>query len=261
MLPKHGKINCRDCFASPGKNIAKPHGDWQIINDPGAWGSDKPEYLVLGFSKGATQAGIYQKGKFEDIAFAGMRQRLTQALQAMGVLTKAETVGEKISDPNSSIAFGSLIRCSVSRLDKKALQKSGKNIYACTGPLITKSFTEIPGVINTCTKKYLKDLPSTVKVVFFLGNTDSYVKSCQSLIRKLFPNSFTKINPMAVKADNRIWIHLAHPSGLNGHFKTWLSNNSGSGLKRIQALQAMKKAALCRKPNRNKGCGISFSDS
>ena len=44
---------------------------------------------------------------------------------------------------------------------------------------------------------------------------------------------------MAVKANNRIWIHLAHPSGLNGHFKTWLNEATGAGLKRIQAVDAM----------------------
>lgn len=47
---------------------------------------------------------------------------------------------------------------------------------------------------------------------------------------------------MTVKADNRLWIHLAHPSGLNGHFKTWLTEYTGSGLKRLYAIDAMKNA-------------------
>ena len=242
MLPKHGKIQCSECYLPNNNETIQPHPEWRMINDPGAWGSDNPEYLVLGFSKGATQAGIYQKGEFEDIAFAGMRPRLTQALQTLGALKSHETSDEKISDPHSNIAFGSLIRCSVSRLDKKASQKKGKDVYACTGPLITKSFKEIPHVINKCAHKYLTDLPNTIKAVFFLGNTDSYVQSCQLLISELFPNDFKKINPMAVKANNRIWIHLAHPSGLNGHFKTWLNETTGSGLKRIQAVDAIKNA-------------------
>jgi hypothetical protein len=238
MLPNHGKIKCTDCYEGTDKEFVKPHPEWQMINDPGAWGgSSQPEFLVLGFSKGSTQAGIYNKGKFEDIAFAGMRPRLTQALQALGALSSNETVDEKINNPTSNIAFGSLIRCSVSRLDKKASVKAGTAVYGCTGPLITKSFKEIRHVINKCANKFLTEIPNTVKVVFFLGNTDAYVQSCQSLVRGLYPEDFHQINPMAIRANNRLWIHLTHPSGLNGHFKTWLNANTGSGLKRIQALE------------------------
>ena len=137
MLPSHGKINCSECYEVDTNGISYPHPEWQMINDPGAWGSDKPEFLVIGFSKGSTQAGIYKNGKFEGIAFAGMRPRLTQALQAVGVLKSNETVDKKINNPNSNMAFGSLIRCSVSRIDKKASEESGNEVYACTGPLIT----------------------------------------------------------------------------------------------------------------------------
>lgn len=240
MLPKHGKIECRLCFKAADGNWRKPNDNWRMINDPGAWGgSSEPAYLVLGFSKGATQAGIYESGRFEDIAFAGMRHRLTEALRAMGVLASFESVDEKIRDPNSDISFGSLIRCSVSRLDKTASAKAGKDIYACTGALIGKSFKEIPEVISNCTEMFLRELPRSVKVVFFLGNTDSYVASCQSVLRGLFPVDFKPINPMAVFANGRLWIHLAHPSGLNGHFNRWREADEGPGLKRLQAKNAM----------------------
>lgn len=239
MLPEHGKINCRACFADSEGNQRKPHQDWWMINDPGAWGSSTPDCLVLGFSKGATQAGIYETGRFEDVAFAGMRPRLTQALQKIGLLGENETSDQKISSPESNIAFGSLIRCSVSRMDQKASHKKGRDVYSCTGPLITKSFSEIPDVINACASKYLVNLPKTVKVVVFLGNSDSYVKGCQNLLRLQFPSDFAQINDMAVRADGRIWVHIAHPSGLNGHFNTWLNSDSGPGAKRIQAQQAV----------------------
>ncbi len=240
MLPKHGKIECRLCFEVADGNLRKPNENWRMINDPGAWGgSSEPAYLVLGFSKGATQAGIYESGRFEDIAFAGMRHRLTEALRAMGVLSSFESVDAKIRDPNSDISFGSLIRCSVSRLDKTASAKAGKDIYACTGPLIGKSFKEIPEVISNCSEMFLRELPRSVKVVFFLGNTDSYVASCQSVLRSLFPVDFKPINPMAIFANGRLWIHLAHPSGLNGHFNKWRETDEGHGLKRLQAKNAM----------------------
>jgi hypothetical protein len=240
MLPVHGKIDCRECFKGVSGNITSPHREWKMINDPGAWGSSEPEFLVLGFSKGSTQAGIYEKGNFEDIAFAGMRARLTLALRLIDVLGDSETVDDKISDPNSNIAFGSLIRCSVSRIDTKASKKRGLDVYSCTGPLITKSFVEIPQVIDACTRKYLLNLPSSIKAVLMLGNGDSYVNNCQELLRRLFPDDFVKINSMAIKANGRLWIHLAHPSGLNGHFNTWATTDIGPGAKRLAAYEAIK---------------------
>ena len=242
MLPSHGKVECRACFANTSSEVTTPHPDWRMINDPGAWGSSTPEVLVLGFSKGATQAGIYRTGRFEDIAFAGMRPRLTQALRAMGVLSATETVDQKIADPSSRISFGSLVRCSVSRRDVKASSKTGRDVFACTGPLISKSFSEIPEVVRTCASKYLQGLPSSVRMVFFLGNTDSYVKSCQALVQSLYPGTFSRVNSMAVKADGRFWIHLAHPSGLNGHFNDWLESEIGSGAKRIKARSPVAEA-------------------
>jgi hypothetical protein len=244
MIPKHGKIDCRLCFGKSDGSQRKPNPDWNMINDPGAWGGgDAPEYLVLGFSKGATQAGIYDSGRFEDVAFAGMRSRLTEALRAIGVLEGHENVDTKISNPNSNIAFGSLIRCSVSRIDKKGSSNMHKDVYACTGPLITKSFKEIPEIITNCTKRFLTDLPASLKTVIFLGNTDSYVRSCQFVVRQLFPSDFKQINAMAVSANRRIWINIAHPSGLNGHFNSWLNTDVGPGIKRIQAKAALSEQA------------------
>ncbi len=241
MLPTHGKISCRKCFVNSSDDVVAPNPSWRMVNDPGAWGSNAPRILVLGFSKGATQAGIYKRGKFEEIAFSGMRPRLTQALQSMGVLDEHETSDQKIGDPKSDIAFGSLIRCSVSRKDEKASAKIGSDVYACTGPLISKAFSEIPHVVEACASMYLATLPKSVKIVFFLGNTDSYVKYCQRLIQSMFQRNFSQFNSMAVKADGRFWIHLAHPSGLNGHFNDWLKTERGAGAKRIEAKRAVEE--------------------
>src|SRR5690348_13165688 len=53
-LPSHGRIACRRCFA--GTDEVLTLGKWRVVNDPGAWGSATPTVLVLGFSKGFTQA-------------------------------------------------------------------------------------------------------------------------------------------------------------------------------------------------------------
>ena len=50
LLPPHGKIDCHDCF-SDGQLQTSPHPKWLMRNDPGAWGSEKPKILILGFSK------------------------------------------------------------------------------------------------------------------------------------------------------------------------------------------------------------------
>jgi len=38
MLPSHGKINCSECYEVDTNGMAYPHPEWQMINDPGAWG-------------------------------------------------------------------------------------------------------------------------------------------------------------------------------------------------------------------------------
>ena len=76
-LPNHGKLACHRCFNSCSEKDFKPHPLWTLRNDPGAWGGTEPEVLVLGFSKGSTQANIYEHGEFEDVAFGGAaRNRL-----------------------------------------------------------------------------------------------------------------------------------------------------------------------------------------
>lgn len=53
---------------------------------PATGEASSPTILVLGFSKGFTQARAFQDPAFEEIPFEGMRERLTQALRALGAL-------------------------------------------------------------------------------------------------------------------------------------------------------------------------------
>lgn len=237
-LPAHGRLNCRECFQ--GNDVEhKPHAKWRMLNDPGAWGSEVPEILVLGFSKGSTQANIYANGRFEDVAFAGMRPRLTRILQHFKLLGEGETADTAIANPAGRFAFGSLIRCSVARLDPK-LERQGVQQYSCTGPLIPKSFVEIPQVVSRCAERHLTNLPGSLKLVVLLGNSDAYVEGCQALVRRLYPDTYRSINPMAVSAAGRLWVHVSHPSGLNGHFEQWLAGSAtGTGRKRAWVEEAL----------------------
>lgn len=98
-LPVHGKFSCHKCYQTCEDSFHQPHNLWNMRNDPAAWGGSEPEILVLGFSKGSTQANIYQNGKFEDIAFGGKaRNRLDEALKRIGVLPLKEHITKHIED-------------------------------------------------------------------------------------------------------------------------------------------------------------------
>lgn len=229
-LPPHGPMSCRRCF--PGSiNTPLIRGRWQAINDPGAWGSQTPRVLVLGFSKGFTQANAYANGNFEDIPFKGMRRRLTEMLQSLGVLPETDEVGGKFAPGEKDFAFGSLVRCSLARRDN-----SGK--LGCTGPIMPKAFVEeVASVTRTCAETYLTKIPDRTKLVLMLGTADSYVGSCMALIRSLHPSTFGRLNSMSYRASGSVFVHVSHPSGSNGHHSAWMSGGAGtkSGAKRKQA--------------------------
>ena len=116
MLPPHGPIACTKCFAACNDRI-REFGDWRVINDPGAWGSSDPEVLVLGFSKGSTQAEAYVSHKFDDVAFhhstGQTRRRLAGVLDVLGLVRQDTEIDELFTNAEKDFAFGSLVRCSL----------------------------------------------------------------------------------------------------------------------------------------------------
>ena len=218
--------------------------------DPGSWGSSNPTYLVLGFSKGATQADIYANGSFDDVAFGGeiTRRNLTNILRTDGLLRQDETVDEKIRSTEKEFHFGSLVRCSLSRYDEKESERRKRPVYATSGPLITKSFFEIPDVISQCTNSFLAQLPQSIKAVIVLGVTDSYVRSFRRKMRELHPHGFRDINLIAYENSRMLWVHLTHPSRGNGTLNAWLTRGADdtSGHKKELAVEVLRKRRLCR---------------
>ena len=228
-LPQHGKINCRHCFNSADSNMFKPHPLWQLRDDPGAWGGSAPEILVIGFSKGSTQANIYEKGNFEDVAFGGLaRIRLDQALKRVGLLSYNEHVTNHIENPKYKFAFGSLVRCSLTRETK-----DGKHLSS--GPLIVKSFKEIPNILENCAQKFIGDLPKCTKTILMLGISSAYIKGCFKLLSRIYPK-LQKINSVSYYDGSRLFVHITHPSPGNGHFSSWKKGN----IKFDEALTALK---------------------
>lgn len=247
-LPMHGRLNCSRCFKN-GESFRQVD-KWRMWRDPGAWGSGNPKYLVLGFSKGATQADIYRKGDFDEVAFGGDRTRrnLTDVLRRVGVLKLNETVDEKISASEKEFHFASLVRCSLSRYDDEASAKRGCPVYTTSGRLISKAFSEVGQVIDTCTSTFLTSLPESLKVVLVLGVTDSYIKNFRRRMQEVHPQGFHVINVVAYEDHRLLWVHLTHPSKGNGTLNAWLTSGSNepSGRKRELAYQILRARGLCR---------------
>jgi len=234
-LPPHGRIPCRKCFSTARE--VEEIASWRVVNDPGAWGSDHASILVLGFSKGFTQASAYQSDAFEAIPFKGtvMRSRLTAALRRIGALSQIESVSEKFLASERDFAFGSLVRCSLSRLNKKGE-------WECTGQVMPLAFTEpVRAVVRRCAETYLGDLPASVRLVVMLGSGDPYIKGCRGLIRSLYGSAFKDVNEVAYRTSDIVWVHIAHPSPGNGYFTLWMQGASSdpSGRKLLQALSAL----------------------
>ncbi|MCG8029923.1 MAG: hypothetical protein N0E55_02120 [Candidatus Thiodiazotropha taylori] len=238
LLPSHGRIKCRNCFST--EENTQESTQWRITNDPGAWGSNNPRFLVLGFSKGFTQANAYKEGSFDAVAFAKFRPRLQNVLMRLGLLSGERDINTLMTAKEDQWAFGSLVRCSLCRKNSK----NGE--WAATGPLMKKAFVEVPAAdyVSNCSEKFLTSLPDRLKVVVILGNDDGYVKHVSSVIRKLYHEDFERVNDMAYKCGGVIWIHAAHPSGSNGHLRAWLdaSSDKKQGIKAVQAIAAVNMA-------------------
>jgi hypothetical protein len=229
-LPAHGRIGCRKCFT--GEGTTQTVGKWQMVNDPAAWGSTAPKVLILGFSKGFTQADAFRSGRFEDIPFKKMRPRLTDVLRLLGVLSKTEIVDQKMVASETEIAFGSLVRCSLSRLN-------ANGALECTGQVMPKAFLEeISANLKTCAQTYLRDLPSSVRLVLMLGTTDAYIKGCRNVVRSLYGPTFSDIDEVSYRTGEVVWVHASHPSPLNGHHGPWMTGDPSTKPGRKQNLAA-----------------------
>jgi hypothetical protein len=235
-LPAHGRISCRNCFT--GESSTQMVGKWQMVNDPAAWGSIAPRVLILGFSKGFTQADAFRSGRFEDIPFKKMRPRLTEVLQLLGVLRKSETVDQKIVASESEIGFGSLVRCSLSRLNTKGALE-------CTGQVMPEAFAEeISANLMTCAQTYLGEPPASVRLVLMLGTTDAYIKGCRSVVRSLYGPAFSEIDEVSYRTGEIVWVHASHPSPLNGHHGSWMAGDPSTkpGRKQNLAIAAVRSS-------------------
>ncbi|PHY93235.1 hypothetical protein CSR02_12585 [Acetobacter pomorum] len=178
-------------------------------------------------------------GKFEDVPFKKARGRLRSILCRIGLLDQAETDEEfdkRFEATERDFAFGSLVRCSLSRMNSK----TGR--YECTGQVMTKAFSEpVSTVVRCCARTYLSTLPAKLQVIILLGTAAGYIKDCKKLIRSIHPRSFVEVNDVAYWAAGVKWVHVTHPSGMNGYYGKWMSadKTDASGAKREDAIYAL----------------------
>src|SRR6185437_16755852 len=227
MLPAHGRIACANCFPSMHavweRSVMSKAG-WRLENNPLAWGGQNPRVMVLGFSKGDRQCAVIRDGApLESIPFAGMRSNLTAILRKLGLLEENRTVDQIIATHGPDYHFGSLVRCSIAKLDPG----NGKALKA--GDIIAAAATDPVGreIVSTCSERYLKELPSRLRNVVLLSNDDAWIDYCFQIVRRLHAGA-RRVNDVAYRTGDVMWIHVVHPSGSSGrHIPAWLGGADG----------------------------------
>lgn len=236
LLPEHGRIVCTRCFPSGarwGESVLERDG-WRLENNPIAVGARDPRVLVLGFSKGENQCK--PSLPFDCIAFAGMRDRLTNVLRTLGILSASERVDDRLVASETEFGFGSLVRCSVSKRDA-ATGRSAKS-----GDIIQASASSAAALdlVGACADQVLGTLPPRLRLVVMLSNDDAYIEACRQLFGRI--HGATPINPVSYGIGRVTWVHTVHPSGASGnHFPAWISRTEGKqARKREWAIEAVR---------------------
>jgi len=233
----HGSISCRECFS--GTEEIMMLGDWRLHNNPGYYGSSTPEILVLGFSKGANQNKMAIKGDFDKIAFAKARHRLQEVLETLNIMPTDRNIDSLMTAKEHKFGVASLVRCSFCKMKGGSCKTSGD--------VIPSSFTnqKTLKIIETCSKKYLGELPTSTKLVILLGTSETYIKKTTALVQKLY-SDFKIVNHVSFLAGGALWVYATHPSPGNGYFKSWVEKgiDDKSGNKRALAQKALMENYL-----------------
>jgi len=229
-LPKHGRVECNRCFvkSTPIFDQSREECDgWRITSNPLAWGNQIPKMVVLGFSKGPTQAGALTKKPHDQIAYKGSRLNVGKIMAHIGLIPLSppeilkQKVDELISDPNGKFHFGSLIRCTVERYDEKVKKWKGSG-----GGMLDKFVTTKFGrlVTENCTKEYLATLPNSTKLVlmFGLGTKQNYVKEAFKLYNNARPGQWNWINEISYTDQKIIVVHVEHFASQGALIPNWL---------------------------------------
>lgn len=235
-LPAHGRIDCARCFndcTTKFDQTKRTDNEWRITANPLAWGNHEPEVVVLGFSKGPTQAGAVASAVHEDIPYKGARLNVARILAFIGLLPFYEkevakkAVHDAICDKSGRFHFGSLIRCTVERFDRR------KNDWVGSGGGMLDKFiaTEFGHrVASNCTAQHLASLPRSTKLVvmFGLGTKLNYVRSAFELYKKTRPGPWRWINEVSYTDGEVVVVHVEHFTAQGNLIPQWMGEKPSS---------------------------------
>jgi len=232
-LPTHGRVQCTLCYKESIPSFDRSftaQGDWRIRFNPLSWGSTNPEVIVLGFSKGPTQAGALATMNHNEIAYKGARLAVGKILAHVGLIPVAtphqlkKHIDQIISDSNGRFHFGSLVRCTAERYDKTSASWKGSG-----GGMLDKFVaTQFGAYVTTnCASRFLRDLPARSKliVMFGLGTKLNYVRESFNLFKRIRPGNWTKINDVAYSDSIVTVVHVEHFASQGRLLPNWLGEH------------------------------------
>lgn len=228
-LPGHGRVACAQCFKTCSRiefdKTRRQDGAWRITANPLAWGNDEPEVIVLGFSKGPTQAGALNNTPHDEIAYKGSRGNVGKILKHVGLLNSqpgddlGQLVSRLIADRHGRFHFGSLIRCTVEQSIKDVWKGSGGGML---DNFVATSFGK--EVSANCTAQFLKNLPAKTKliVMFGMGSKLNYVGESFELFKATRGGGWHMINDVAYTDGKVTVVHVEHFASQGALIPQWL---------------------------------------
>ena len=237
-LPAAGRVSCTVCYNTPihFDATSREEKGWRITANPLAWGSLRPRVLILGFSKGPTQAGALASTPHDQVAFKGARGNAYRILQRLSLVPASNdpdrAMLDMLSDANGQFAFGSLIRCTVTRWDSRA------EAWLGTGGGMLDKFASTPfgsGVTSRCAQQFLKDLPAETKLVvlYGLGSRLGYVDEAERVIRSVRGTfGWQRLNDVSYGDERVTFVHTEHFRAQGALLPNWLGATSPAGTAR-----------------------------
>jgi hypothetical protein len=227
-LPAHGRVECAICHrGQPFQfDFTKTEEDgWRITANPLAWGNPEPEVVVLGFSKGPSQAGALASQSHDEIAFRLGRTNLAKILHHIGLLEAPDAglVDQAIASKTGRFHFASLIRCTVERFDKKeGWTGTGGGML---DRFVRREFGQT--VLRNCSTRFLRYLPARTKLIVMLGlgPRGKYVAACRQAFEKARPGPWRTINEVSYADDSVVVVHTEHFATQGAHPGNWLSGD------------------------------------
>lgn len=209
-----------------GRTRQEEH-DWRITANPMAWGNPSAPVVILGFSKGQTQAESLAKASHDQIAYKGNRPNVGRILAHVGLVRKgtleaqAAAVDSMIADRNGLFHFGSLIRCSVERFDRDVPAWKG------SGGGMLDRFVATPfgaEIARNCASRFLVNLPEATKLVvmFGMGSQQKYVRAARDLLSTVRGRSMRELNAVAYEDDLVTVVHVEHFASQGDLIPQWL---------------------------------------